>query len=253
MKNILVPTDFTDKSNFAISSAATLARKSGGSLRILHVYEDVEDEVASSSKLEELKKSESLEGLNINYSLVKGNPVEVIAEETADVIVMGSREVKGIVGFFTRTNSERVAKSAHCPVITVKKHTDLSQIKSIVYATDMRPEQKDIIEDVTALQKFYGAHLHLIKVYDDTLILQRDVEKRLKEFAAFHGLSDFSVTGRSGIDEADEIIKFAKDLNADMIAMATHDRKGLERLVGGFISGEVIKESGIAIWTKVIH
>lgn len=252
MKKILVPTDFTELAEVAVSSAATLARKTGGEIVLLHVYEKQPDPDAE-SKLIVLEEKDYMEGLAVSHDMKGGDPIEEIINYDATVIVIAGRELTGIKGFFSHTTAEKVAKHADCPVITVKSHTDLGRIKSIVYPTDMRSEQQNLIDDLVELQKLYDANIHIVKVFEDDFILKRDMEKRLKDFAAFNDLESYSVTAIEGNDEAEEIMKFAHELGAQMIAMATHDRYGLEKLIGGYISGEILKESQIAIWTKVVN
>jgi nucleotide-binding universal stress UspA family protein len=252
MKRILVPTDFTELAEVAVSSAATLAKKTGGEIVLLHVYEKEPDPQAE-SKLEVLREKDYMEGIDVSYEIRGGDPIDEIVNFDATIIVIAGRELKGIKGFFSHTTAEKVAKHATCPVITVKTHTNLGAIKSIVYPTDMRSEQQNLIDDLLELQKLYDANLHIVKVFEDDFILKRDMEKRLKDFAEFNDLESYSVTAIEGNDEADEIMRFADELGAQMIAMATHDRYGLEKLIGGYISGEILKESKIAIWTKVVN
>lgn len=252
MKKILVPTDFSQTAGFAASSASTLAKKIDGEIIFFHVFEK-EPDADAEEKLIKISKEAPFDKIRTSYEITTGNPTEKIIEKEVDYIVIGGVELHGLKGFFTHTVAEKVAKSAKSPVITVKQHTDLSNPKSIVYPTDMRGEQSSIIPYIADLQKLYKAHLHLVKVYDDDFILKKDLEKRLKDFAEFHGLSDYSVTAIEGSNEADEIQKFALELGASLIAMATHDRKGLGRLIGGYISGEILKESKIAILTKVVE
>lgn len=251
MKKILVPTDFSEIARFAASSAATLARKIDAEIIFMHVFEKEPDPDAE-EKLIRITQSAPFDKLTTSYHITTGDPTEKIIDFEADYIVIGGRELHGIKGFFTHSVAERVAKGSVSPVITVKQHTDLSNVKSIVYATDMRGEQSNIVPYIIDLQKIYKAHLHLVKIYDTDFILKKDLEKRLKDFAEFHSLEDYSVTALEGTNEAEEILRFAQELGASMIAMATHDRKGLERLIGGYISGEVLKESKIAIFSRVV-
>ncbi|MDH5609473.1 MAG: universal stress protein [Cyclobacteriaceae bacterium] len=254
MKKIIVPTDFTGTSLFALKSAATLAKKSGGeivSLHVAHSRNQSDEEIES--KFSALKKEDpALNDLPISFKIKHGEAVKAITQEPGDLIVIGSRELHGLKGFFTRTFAEKIAKKAVCPVITLKAYADLSKVRSIVYPTDMRYEQESLIHDVKKLQHFYGANLHLVKVYDDKVIMRSTLEERLRKFAESYQFTDFSVTARANINEGEEIILFAKELGADMIAMATHNRRGLGQLVGGFITGRVIKGGNIPIWTKVL-
>ncbi|MFQ6064459.1 MAG: universal stress protein [Candidatus Bathyarchaeia archaeon] len=62
--------------------------------------------------------------MNVSTKLVEGRPseriVEVAKEGKFDVIVMGSRGLGGIKGFFLGSVSDRVADEAACPVLIVK-------------------------------------------------------------------------------------------------------------------------------------
>lgn len=250
MKTILVPTDFSDHAMFATIAAAGLARKMDASIIIFHVLDEPEDTQEMSNKLDKVLSHSSLEGITHHYLQVQGDVIDEIAEEKVDLIVMGSEGASGLESFFIGTNAEKVAKKSNCPVFVIKTRTDLTRVKKIVFPTNMHKEDEMILNDIKELQRFYGAHLHLVKVFDDMITPESDVEKRLKDYAAFHEMRDFSVKAIPGVDEADEIIEYAESLNADLIALATHDRKGLDKIFAGHISGEVINESRIPIWAK---
>lgn len=252
MKTILIPTDFSEYSDFALTSVIPLARMNGSRVVLFHVLEKGEEPLKTKERLRELGE-EDLNGIEHEYQLSSGDPIKAITSQKADLIVMGSKGAHGFTSFFKGTNAEKVAKSATCPVITLKEYQDLSRINQIIYPTDLRNEQEAILEDIKDLQKQYLAQLKIMKVFDSTLVTKDEVEKRLKGYAEFHGFTNFSVIARDNINEGDEILHYAEEINADLIAMGTHDRHGLAKLVGGYISGNVIKHAQTAIWTKVIH
>jgi nucleotide-binding universal stress UspA family protein len=253
MEDILVPTDFSGYADFAIASAAKLAAKTNAKITLLHVQtEDESTDMKAQEQIRLMDESGILKDVNYELKSVMGDPIEEIAEYPADIIVMGSRVVKGMKGFMSSTNTEKVAKRAGCPVFTLKHFVDLSKIETIVYPTDMRAEQDVFIPELKMLQKMYGSKIHLVKVYEDSVATEKSVKKRLREFANFHELTDYSIHGLPGMDEAQEIVHYAEEIDADLIAMATHERRGLERLIGGFISGSVLKHSRTSIFTKVV-
>ena len=253
MKKIIVPTDFSEYADYAVYAACSIAKKNNDQVVLLHVIDEPEDSVEKSKKLDRILNLPELKEVTHHYKQVLGDPVQSILQEEADLIVMGTQGARGLKSFFIGTNTEKVAKHAECPVLVVKFKTDLKKIKSIVHPTDMRNEQSEIVEELKKLQNEYDCHVHLIKVIDTSLTNEEEVEKRLKEYAEFHQIKDYSVTAVYGIDQADSILRFAEDLNADLIVMATHDRHGLESLLGGYISGEVINKSRVAIYAKSIH
>ena len=75
---------------------------------------------------EALKKAKNLKaGLKISKKLVQGRAadkiVEVAKEGGFNLIVIGSRGLGGIKGFFLGSISDRVADEAPCPVLIVKE------------------------------------------------------------------------------------------------------------------------------------
>ena len=252
MQRILVPVDFSEVSKDAVRSAASLAKKTGGDIVIFHVIETSEETKVLREKIDNMLAMRELKGITTHYKQTTGDPIDEIVEQQLDLIVMGSEGAEGIENLLLSTLSEKVSRKAKCPVINVKKFVDLSEIKSIVFPTDMKTDQSSVIKEIKALQAFYGAHLHLIKVFNDTLVLERDVERRLEDFASAMQLKSYSVTARPNIDKAEEILDFANEIHAPMIAMGIHDRQGLGKILGGFIAKDVINQGKIAIWTKVL-
>ena len=252
MNRILVPVDFSEVSRDAVKSAASLVKKSKGDLVIFHVIETSVESKELRENINRLLAMKELQGIRVHYKQTAGNPIDEIVAQQLDLIVMGSEGAEGIENLLLSTLSERVSRKAKCPVINVKKYVDLANIKSIVFPTDMQTDQTSVIDDIKSLQSFYGAHLHLIKVFNDSWVLERDVEERLEGFAKQHTLEAYSVTARPNIDKAEEILDFANEIHAPMIAMGIHDRQGLGKILGGFIAKDVINHAQIAIWTKVL-
>lgn len=252
MKRILIPTDFSEQSLFAITSATTLLERMAAELTILHVITGIEDPDEKQKNLAKIHALEELKGVPFHFKQVNGKTIQTILEEPADIIVMGSKGAKGFNSFFVGTHTEKVAKHAKCPVFVLKSHTDLAHFDNIVFPTSMKRDDEDILDDLKELQKMFDAKLHLIKAFDDSLVKKTEVEKRLKKYGEVHALSNFTVSARSGIDESYVILAFSDEINADLIALATHDRRGLSKLFGGYISGDVINTNPRPLWVKAL-
>ena len=253
MKRILVPTDFTDSSIFAICTAAGLVEKFAAELILLHVLDEPEDADELAKKVEKILKLADLQDLNYHYQQVKGDLIESIVNQPSDLIVMGSHGAHGLESFFIGTNAEKVAKRAECPVVVLKDRTDLTSIDKIVFATNMNREDDDMIEELNFIQTHFDSKVHIIKTYDDTLTSHADVEKRLVDFAKFHQITNYEVAAIEGIDEGTLILHYAEQIDAKMILLATHHHRGVDKVFAGHISGEVINESKIPIWTRSIE
>ncbi len=258
MKNIfnkiLVPTDFSSLALNAIQSAATLVKKSDGEMVLLHVQR--EDEITKGNPNEHLnniRNEYSLSDLNLKQKIISNNELlKSILQEKADLIITGTHGARGLEELFKGSLSEKIAKNANSPVIIVKNRCDLSEIKTIVYASDLRYEQSEIIDDVKKLQAFYNANLHLVKVYDSDFLIKKVVKDKVNEFAIHHNLQNYTANAIEDTDEAVGILRFADKINAQMVAIATHERHGLEKFFGGMITKHVVNHAEIPIWTKSI-
>jgi nucleotide-binding universal stress UspA family protein len=134
---ILHPTDFSDRSRYALALASALARDYGARLIVLHavavptvVYGDGVV-VAASPGVLLASAREQLDGLPLPHTGVRaerrveeGDAVEVILrvaqEVRADLIVMGTHGRTGLGRLLMGSVAELVVRKAGCPVLTVK-------------------------------------------------------------------------------------------------------------------------------------
>jgi len=133
---ILHPTDFSDRSAYALRLACSLARDYVARLVVLHVVEPppppydqgvmlpmpehVEDEARAD--LERL--AVPADNVRAERRLEKGDPVaetlRVARELHADLIVMGTHGRTGLSRLLMGSVAEHVVRRATCPVLTVK-------------------------------------------------------------------------------------------------------------------------------------
>ncbi|RMH04328.1 MAG: universal stress protein [Planctomycetota bacterium] len=147
-KRVLLATDFSDDARSAYRWAAELARQAGGTVVLVHVFED--DMVAAAPSLsgylpaealdlgryrEEFRRGaeaalaaarEELEALGVpveSHLREGGKPWKVLvaaAEELGcGVIVLGTHGRGGLAHLLIGSTAERVVRSARCPVLTV--------------------------------------------------------------------------------------------------------------------------------------
>ena len=278
MKRILVPTDFSEEANNALTSALSLANVTKSEILLLHVIEDPHVEAfrtigeshydpmdnvyvlklieRTKSKLEDIVNESRFADIEISYKIDIGNSytsiIEHIAKHESSLIVMGTKGVSGLEEILVGSVADKVVRQADCPVITVKQCKDLTKIKNIVYATDLKPEQEQIIDHLKRIQSFFDAKLHIIKVYDSIWMSEKEVKSRIEEFAEYMKLENYTSHVVKDADESEAIMDYAAEKDADMIAMGAHDRVGLLYLIAGQVSKHVINHAHRPIWTKSI-
>lgn len=136
VKTILCPTDLSERSEFALRLACSLAADYGARLIVLHVAEPVAAVYADPPVLPFVEPSrESLRtelhefvrrntDATVEERLVDGaatNAILRIADETqCDLIVMGTHGRTGFDRVLMGSVAEVVVRKAPCPVLTVK-------------------------------------------------------------------------------------------------------------------------------------
>ena len=144
IRSILLPTDFSDCGNYALSYAASLARTFGARIICVHVIEpmvptvgysgmteplpiaDITDQLEYSAERElpKLAEREEVAGLQVEEVIVHGDAASEIVrlskERNVDLIVLSSHGRTGLGRILFGSTAEAVVRHASCPVLVVK-------------------------------------------------------------------------------------------------------------------------------------
>jgi nucleotide-binding universal stress UspA family protein len=280
MKKLLVPVDFSKTSTTAFDVAYDIAKKDGADIIALHVVEEAtpesyritgewqkgnwEDRLFTYKLLEKAKKQLEAFVLTPKYNDVKitgelrlGNPFHgmnsIITEHKVDLVVMGTRGHTKLEEMVIGTNTEKVVRHSHCPVLTVHKKPATTDFKNIVYATAMSKDEEVFSRIIKRAQQIYNATIHLVRI-NTPGDFQRDrvVKDYMNKFAKSLGLKNFTVNVYNDISEEEGIIYFADSIDADLIAMATHGRTGFAHVMAGSIAEDVVGHSKRPVLTFVV-
>lgn len=280
MKKILVPVDFSKTSTTAFEVAYDIAKKDGSDIIALHIVEeatpdsyritgewqkgDWQDRLFTYKLLEKAKKQ--LEGfvqtpkyndVKITGELRLGNPFHgmnaIITEHKVDLVVMGTRGHTKLEEMVIGTNTEKVVRHSHCPVLTVHKKPVTTEFKNIVYATAMSKDEEVFSRIVKRAQSLYNSTIHLVRI-NTPGDFQRDhiVKDYMNKFAKSLGLKNYTINVYNDIAEEEGIIYFADSIDADLIAMATHGRTGFAHVMAGSIAEDVVGHAKRPVLTFVV-
>ena len=274
MKKIIVPVDFSDHSNYALESAAILAKKYDAEILALHMLEisetiltkgetDLQNETVFFLKLAEQRFTDFLQQDFLKD--VKVTPIvkhfkvftevnEVAKEHNADLIVMGSHGSSGLKEIFIGSNTEKVVRHSDVPVLVIKnKPTNLS-FDNVVFASDFSENTVTPYINATKLFDKLGANLHLIYVntpgdnFNSTSEMEKVVvnflqkaDGNLDKLSEVKYISDYTV--EKGI------LNHANVSGANAIAVATHGRKGFTHFLAGSISEDIANHSSLPVVT----
>jgi nucleotide-binding universal stress UspA family protein len=273
MKKILVPCDFSDPAVQAFKLAVEIGRQSKGQVFLLNVVEiPVMHETVvmptlyfEQSFMNEMKANAEKKFIKmVDKWAAEGPPVsshvefgsiaatikQFIADKKIDLVVMGTLGVSGAKEFLIGSNTEKIVRGSAVPVLAVKKSTKLTSIKNIVFANDLNLEAEELTLKVKELQNFFKAKLHVLYVNTPGSFKRDSItQKALKDFAKRFMLKDYTLNVFNDLDQESGVKNFVQSIDADMVAMATHGRKGLSHFFTGSIAEDVVNHLECLIWT----
>lgn len=269
MKNILVPCDFSKPAEEAFKFAVNIASQGKGSIHVLYVIDitfiggnltlinsyafsigflkAIEKEVEH--KFEVMRSRYAPLTLPVKFTHQIGTLTlqieKYIAANSIDLVLMGTHgDGKATFG----SNTEKIVRYSPVPVLAVR--TAPAHITNIV--VPVIPDQTDdnFIQAIKALQNFFQARIHLL--YINTPVFFKsdpDSNKELSTFAREKKFTNYTANIRSDYTIEAGITNFAKEIDADMIALGTHAWKGLAHFFIGSIAEDMVNHGKIPIWT----
>lgn len=274
MKKILVPIDFSEHSEYALETAATIAKKHGSEIFVLHMLE-LSNAIytASSDSLSEeavfyLKLAEKkmhtfldrnfLEGIAVT-PIVKHLKVfkeinDVIDAHDINLVVMGSHGASGVKEVIVGSNAEKVVRYAEVPVLIVKHNPILLEFDTAIFASDFSDEAIEAYLKAKSTFNKLNSEMHILYVNTpdngfkssteiDILVTKflKKADGNLENLTNVHVVSDYSVERG--------ILNFANNIGADLVAVATHGRRGLSHFFEGSISEDIANHSTLPVMT----
>lgn len=274
MKKIIVPIDFSKHSEYALKTAAKLAKQYDAEVLALHMLEMSDIMLTASDglqnekavfffKLAEKKFNEFLEKDYLQdvkvTPLVKHFKIfselnDVAIEHNADLIIMGSHGTSGLMEYFVGSNTERVVRNADVPVLVVKQELLNVSFDVVAFATDFSEDSipsylkaKQLFEKMKS--KMYLVHVNLPNDrFKSTLEIERNVvnfftraERNLDKMEDVCYVADYTVE--------DGLLNCANKIGADLIAIPTHGRKGLSHFFEGSIGEDVANHATLPVIT----
>jgi nucleotide-binding universal stress UspA family protein len=275
MEKILVPCDFSEPAKSALRLAIEIAGQLGAELHVVNVVElpIMHDDMLtpmpsfdetllrelsqrSEERFEEWKSDfagDKSMVTKVEFGPIVPTILDYLDDNRITLVVMGTKGVSGLQEVFIGSTAEKMVRHATCPVIAVKRNVSLDELKHIVFPNSLEEGQEDLMQHVKSLQQALKATLHLVWIDTSTKISDHAaIKQQLDDLAKRFMLTDYTVNVFKSNDKETGIIKFTQWINASMIAMGTHARKGLSHLFKGSITEGVVNHVEYPIWTYAI-
>ena len=227
-KKIIVPWDFSDVSYYALEHAERIARSLDKQIELLHIVakeELMEEKEAELNKVAELAftKYSIKPAVKILCGSIFTTISNYASDTRANMVIMGTHGIKGLQKF-TGSYALKVLLGSKVPFIVVqdRPRTD-EKLSNIVFPIDFRGENKEKLYWAIYLGKYFNSKVHLFKYPVTDPSLQKKVNINLNFAVRFliQNSLDYEIHTAPKGEFGKETMKFAQEINADLILIVT--------------------------------
>lgn len=246
MYTVLVPNDFTEAAEYAIEHAAKVVNIFKGEVHMLHVINKEKEREKAQQKLDEMASAASTKfGVPFKTIIRKGNIFEDIGDVAKEIgarlIIMGTHGVKGIQKLVGSYALKVILHSEVPFIISQKKGPNEKGYNDVVVPISYEEESKQKLTLITKISQHFEAKLHVFCPYETDSFLVARLKRQLnftKKFLDEKKVPyDVKIAKEKG-NFLPQVTAYAKDVNADLIAVVnTADKGVLPDFIGGS-SGE---------------
>jgi len=282
MKTILVPTDFSDVSDYALRFAIDNARRMEDSkVVLLNIIIPVHSDAFAASA--DVTKLQGATADRFNIELMRRNEERVeshaekfrpeyknieayvrfnesesdlnhfVEEFKADLVVTGSENIDAFDALLFGRTEEKIIRKSHVPVITVKKDPGNDDVQDIILAVDIDEDNSEGIDTIREFSEAIHARLHLVYVMSKNQWSSEDAINRLDLIAHDHHLKNYTLNTVSNSDVEDGIRNFARKKEASLIAVFSEGKGKLHQLIFGNMAHELVRDTDLPVLVSKLH
>jgi nucleotide-binding universal stress UspA family protein len=265
INTILFPTDFSPTAHNAFKYAIQVADQLGAKILLLHVYQDtpvnndyIPREISDSIQEEKLEKAmhsfheyqrEALfelgKTIEVNPILQAGRPeteiVSLSRKMNIDLIIMGTMGAASISEKILGSVTAKVIENAKCPVLAIPGDCIYEPITQILYGMQMAEDEFPIIDQLVDITNAFDAKLICAHVKTS-----KNASWNKLELESFEELYHLEKEGRLDFylfnhnDVLRGLQKFMSEYRVDMLAMTTHKRDFLAKMLDKSLTKEMV-------------
>ena len=267
-ETVTVGVDREGASKEAVALGTSIARAANAQLELVHVIEQTRRPWHRSVNLTE-KQAEAVGRIAMEMSLGQipdhaelrirqGHPVEALAEEASELLVLG-RHTEGFFDAFVGGTAQKVLHYAACPVLIHK--TDATECpKRLVLSTDMSRASRAAMQFAYSWAKTFEGSVTIVHAFDPPSFAYEPTEVDMPHYAVDTIRDEDFADARAFVEKFDwgdvphELVleegfprhvvqDVAEGVDADLIVIGTHGRTGLGKLIMGSVATKVVEES----------
>jgi nucleotide-binding universal stress UspA family protein len=267
MNNIVVALDFSESSINAFLHALSIAQKCNTDMDLVWVRKSAEEKDkfdTGGDPTKEVKVQFSdliakyqpeLPGNKISYKIRTGKVYKEITDEAKEnkamLVVTGTHGASVFVEFWIGSNANRIVSLSPCPVITIRSGIDIARpLSKIVLPIDSTTETRQKATFTGYLAKKHDAQIHILSLYrTKSKAIRRNVDTYSEQVAKYfeeEGIK-YLITHKEADNIADDMIEYAKNVDANLISIMTQQESSTANLWMGPYAQQTINRSPIPV------
>ena len=274
-QRVMVPMDGSEFGEYAIPFALQIAGRMGADVDLVHVHTPAPDDGLSGitpyqfqnaaahyvewdrvefqhdvDRIEEKARALANEsGLSVSARVLSGEVLHALLSEAetfhADIIVMATHARTGLQRARFGSVADLVVRNARMPVLLVQPstvdrwRTAAGTYRRILVPLDGSRYSEAVLESAGDFARSHGAEITLVHVTKQSNSVADEYLERVAASSIALGTETRFETIKA-IRVAEGIMEAAERCSADLIALATHGRGGLSRLLVGSTANHVL-------------
>jgi len=256
-KPILVPTDFTKVADTAINHAVHMAKAAGTSVYAVHIVDDRDKVEAGRKKLAELQSATQK---RYNFKLetvlrigsIKEDISDLALEIDAAMVILGTKGLRGFQWLFGG-DALKIGSHSRVPFIVVQeKEIAENGYDDILVPLDLHNETKQKLSLVADAAQYFNSRVHLLSPHETDEFLVNTLDRNIKYASNYFeekGIEHtVKISSEDSSDFDDAIVKYAEELDVDLISIMNLPGVGLANLIGGnFVQNIITNKAHVPV------
>jgi hypothetical protein len=259
MKNILLPTDFSDNSWNAIEYALNFYQNSSCNFYLLHIntisnvveghspyiqpQELIENVYTKPSKiklrqilkriLENFSNNKNYKFYTLtDYNFFIDSIRKHVTDRHIDMIVMGTKGASGIKKIIIGSNTGNVITKVQCPTLVVPENAKYSSIDEIAFPTDYALNYNlKTLQPISEILETYNSSLRIVHISKKGAILNSSQKKSKELLEDYFSSNEHSFHFLTNNKIEDAIQCFAESREINMITMVAKNLNYFQRIL----------------------
>lgn len=269
MKQIIVPTDFSENAVHALRYAISFMNNLGGDITLLHTFQISTsgagrfvalDEMVQQEREEELNgliakvKDQLADTVRLNGKVVEGYAVDTIAEQAdahhVNFVVMGTRGASGVKKIFMGSTTSNVIRNTKVPVLAVPDDAGDFSMKHLLLALDASDmPDATVLNPALDLAAKFGAEVSILHINSNDK--DDSISPNIQAYFEQMGIKYTYYKLQKSGDASENILDFAKQKNTDLVCVLNRHRSWFSQLFQTSVSQQLAFESNIPL--LVLH